>query len=157
MATAGPGPLHLELVRRPAAGVVDYRVVLRDEWGPAGTVGVVLDAPGVAPPGAGSLELRASGLWADHVCEEPLRRWTVGLEAFAVAVDDEALLEADDPFGVRVPLGADLEWEDRDDAVVLAAGSPGYRTACRVTGEVLVGHRAYELDGPGTRSHTWGA
>ena len=89
------------------------------------------------------MEIRASGLWADAIEEEPGQRWTIGLEAFALAVD-----HPDDVVGRRVPLGFDLEWErtgpDADG-----------RTPAQVHGEVLV--EDDEL-GPGRRGlvAAWG-
>jgi hypothetical protein len=56
-------------------------------------------------PRRGSLDLRGEGLWLSLVEEEP-GRWTIGLEAFALSVDDPA-----DEIGVPTPLGLDLEWE----------------------------------------------
>ena len=72
--------------------------------------------------------IRAHGLWLSLVCETPGEHWSVGLEAFALAVDDP-----EDDRGDLVPLGLDLEWE-----------APG-----RVHGELLVGDAIVELDGPG--------
>jgi hypothetical protein len=79
--------------------------------------------------GGADLDLRASGLWLSLVCETPGEHWTIGLEAFALAVD-----HPDDERGDLVPLGLDIEWE-----------APG-----RVTGELLVGDERIELDEPGT-------
>ena len=42
----------------------------------------------VALPRGPGLDLRADGLWADAVCETPLDHWTLGMEAFGVALDD---------------------------------------------------------------------
>jgi hypothetical protein len=105
------------------------------------------------------LELRSSGLWADHIAETPLAHWSVGLEAFAVRLDDPT-----DVFGAfrgeRVPLGFDLEWEARippgaaEAELELVPG--GYVQACAVHGEVLIGADHYELTGAGRRSHVWG-
>jgi len=99
---------------------------------------VVLDEPEAPVPRPGRLEVRAPGLWVDAVVEEPGRRWTVGLEAFALEVDDPA-----EAVGVRMPLGFDLEWEATgpagDDGVVPAT----------VRGEVLVGDEALLLDAVG--------
>lgn len=72
-------------------------------------------------------DIRAPGLWVSLTCETPGEHWTVGLEAFALAVDDP-----DDERGDVVPLGLDIEWE-----------SPG-----RVTGELLIGDESFELDEP---------
>jgi hypothetical protein len=65
----------------------------------------------VEPPRrAGSLEIRAEGLWADHNCETPDAHWSFGLEAFGVAFDDpEEALRSE--WGDRVALGLDMEWE----------------------------------------------
>jgi hypothetical protein len=124
------------------------------------------------------LELRTSGLWADHIAETPLQHWSVGLEAFAVRLDDPT-----DVFGSfrgeRVPLGFDLEWEAIADEAganasaathdagagpdasdfgdtAMAAQSGAYTQACVVHGEVLIAADTYALTGSGGRSHTWG-
>jgi hypothetical protein len=103
---------------------------------------VVLDEAEAPRPRAG-MEVRASGLWADAIEEEPGDRWTIGLEAFALAVD-----HPDDAVGHRVPLGFDLEWErtgpDADS-----------RTPARVHGEVLVEDDVIDLDAEGWWA-TWG-
>ena len=97
---------------------------------------VVLDEPDAPRPRAG-MEVRASGLWADAIEEEAGLRWTIGLEAFALAVD-----HPDDTVGRRVPLGFDLEWErtgpDADG-----------RTPAQVHGEVLVEDDALDLEADG--------
>lgn len=112
---------------------------------------------GLAPPrSAASREVRGDGLWADVNCETPHDHWSVGLEAFGVALDDpdDAL---GDERGHRTGLGLDLEWEAAGPVV----GGPGdYAQACRVHGEVLVGAgsrvEASEVDGLGWRRHAWG-
>ena len=68
------------------------------------------------------------GVWLSVVCETPGEHWSLGMEAFALEVDDP-----DDELGHRVPLGFDLEWE-----------APG-----RVHGEVLIDDERHEVDGPG--------
>ncbi len=106
------------------------------------------------PPGR-SLEIRASGLWADMTCETPLEHWTIGLEAFGVALDDPAEAfgaERGDPRA----LGFDLEWEATAAADPAWAPTPGYAQPCAVHGEVLVGSRRIDLAGVGWRSHEWG-
>lgn len=106
----------------------------------------------VRVPAGRSLEIRAEGLWADHVCETPFDHWTLGAEAFAVALDDP--LDAwGQAWGDRVPFGIDLEWET-DGAT--RPGPGGYAMPCRVTGRVIVGDEHVEVDGSGWRSHTWG-
>ncbi len=93
-----------------------------------------------------TLELRGSGLWADHNVEEPFVHWSIGLEAFALAVDDPA-----DERGERVPLGYDLDVEL--DPAALRPWLDGYEQPARVHGEVLLGTEAYDLDGAGWRTH----
>jgi hypothetical protein len=98
---------------------------------------VVLHEPDAPVPRLGSMEVRASGLWADATEEERGQRWTIGLEAFALAVD-----APDDAVGRRVPLGFDLEWERSGPDV---DGS----TPALVHGEVLVEADALALDAVG--------
>ncbi len=94
-------------------------------------------------------ELRTSGLWADHVCEEPGRRWSYGLEAFALAIDDgRELLERG--YGQPVPLGWELDFEASDGA---GDDSPGPQPG-RVTGRLQWVGREVEIDGPALRGHT---
>ena len=91
------------------------------------TYAVVLVAADLPMPQLG-LELRGPGIWADHNIEEPLERWSLGLEAFGVGIevtpadDLEVLLATSgspDLRGDRAPLGWDLEWTD--------AVTPGHR------------------------------
>jgi hypothetical protein len=120
-------------VDRPLVAVVDHEVPL---------------------PAAG-LEVRSGGLWADHHAEEPLARWSLGLEAFGVALDDPA----DAYRGARgepTPLGFDLEWETDGEVFRYPAGLDRYEVPCRVHGEVLVGVERIPLDGFGQRDHSWG-
>ena len=98
---------------------------------------VILDEPDAPPPRPGSMEIRASGLWVDAIEEEQGRRWTIGLEAFALAVD-----HPNDSVGTRVPLGFDLEWERVGPDV------DGH-TPARVHGEVLVAADVLDLDATG--------
>jgi hypothetical protein len=108
----------------------------------------------VAVPKAPSLEIRSSGLWADHICETPLDHWTLGNEAQGLGVDDPATLYERAPRGDLVPIAFDLEWE--------TAGTPyhyvhttRYEVPCTVHGEILVGDERIELDGHGQRDHSW--
>lgn len=98
--------------------VVDIRVAWEGRW-------LVVREDAAPPPVDGTI--RHHGLWLSLVCETPGEHWSVGLEAFALAVDDP-----DDERGDLVPLGFDLEWE-----------APG-----RVHGELLIGHDVLELDEP---------
>jgi hypothetical protein len=139
------------VVRRPAEGRVSYWAAVLGRSRP--TVTVVeheIEAPRVG------LELRASGIWADHVCEEPHRRWTLGLEAFALALDDPADVVSSGR-GLPVPLGFDLEWETPDPpATIRAQTDSGYIASGAAHGEVLVGEAVLDLDAPAHRLHRWG-
>ena len=88
-----------------------------------------------APPLVVGTALRTTGLWLS-ITEESAGHWSVQLEAFGLRLDDP-----DDTFGIPVPVGLDLEWEDDPEP-----------TSCRVTGEVLIGDERIELDGRGSRS-----
>lgn len=110
-----------------------------------------------APRSPASREVRADSLWADVNCETPFDHWSVGLEAFGVALDDpDEALGAER--GDRMGLGLDLEWEATGPA---AGGALSYAQPCAVHGEVLVGGGGHvetiDLDGFGWRRHARGA
>jgi hypothetical protein len=108
----------------------------------------------VAIPRGEMLEVRADGLWTAIHCETPHEHWSLGVEAFAVALDDPADAYGDER-GDRVPLGLDLEWE----AIAPAYDYPGvtrYEQTCTVSGEILIGNEHVSFDGPGQRDHSWG-
>lgn len=69
------------------------------------------------------VDLRGDGLWLS-IIDERDGRFTLGLEAFALAVDDPS-----EERGERVPLGFDIEFEHG-----------------RVYGEVLIGDERLDLD-----------
>lgn len=105
------------------------------------------------PPPTHGWEVRASGLWADHVCETPLEHWSYGLEAFGLAIDDPAeLLGA--ALGDRTALGWELEFEARAEAQW--TGRERYGQIGSVHGLMLEKHTTTEVDGYGIRSHWWG-
>ena len=117
---------------------------------------LVRDLDVAAPRSPTSREIRADSLWGDVNCETPFDHWSLGLEAFGVALDDpdEAL---GDERGDRTGLGLDLEWE----AVAgVTGGDPSYGQPCAVQGEILVGAgrdvETIALDGYGWRRHAWG-
>jgi len=109
----------------------------------------------VALPRDPSREIRTEGLWADYTVETPLDHVTVGVEAFAVALDDPADTYGD-LRGERIPFGLDLEWETDGDTFAYPGGVTRYEVPCRVHGEVLVGQESIQLDGWGQRDHSWG-
>jgi hypothetical protein len=79
---------------------IEYRSWLRRDGEPLLRV-IDLNVP---VPRVG-MELRTTGLWADHTCEAPLQQWTVANECFADALD-----HPDDLFGTPTPYAVDLEW-----------------------------------------------
>lgn len=99
-------------------------------------------------------EIRASGLWADHVCETPMEHWSYGLEAFGLAIDDPGELLGD-ALGDRVPLGWELEFEARAPAQATGADDR-YGQIGSVHGLLLEKSMTTEVDGYGVRSHWWG-
>lgn len=141
---------HVSVWLWPAVGRAWYWAGLLGACAPL----VTIVETELALPRAG-LELRGSGVWADHNCETPLQHWSVGLEAFAVGLEDPA--EVFGTFrGERVPIGLDLEWESEPGEVQRIPS--GYElSSCAVHGEVLVGPERYEVACRGGRSHCWGA
>jgi hypothetical protein len=119
---------------RPLVAVVDHEVPL---------------------PRARSLEVRSSGLWADHNCETPPDHWSLGLEAFGVVLDEPSDAYGDRR-GRRVAVGVDLEWEIVGEVFRYPPGLDRYEVPCRVHGEVLVGDERVEVDAVGQRDHSWG-
>ncbi len=110
----------------------------------------------VAPmPAPGSLEIRTDGLWADHHVETPHEHFSLGLEAFGIALDDPADVYRR-AYGERTPLGFDLEWETDGNPFRYPDFLPRYEIPCRVHGEILVGSEAIDFDGFGQRDHSWG-
>ncbi len=107
------------------------------------------------PASESSLEVRGSALWANHVCEEPYQRWSLGLETHALVLDDPREAYAEEPRGERVPFGFELEWES-EGAPFAYAVTPRYEIPCRVRGEFLLGDTTVGIDAPGQRDHSWG-
>ncbi len=146
---------------RAVAGYVRLSLCpgLRRAWywaclvGPGRPLVTVIDHE-VPLPAGGSLEIRTEGLWADYTVETALDHVSVGVEAFAVGVEDPAEAYGD-LRGHRVPLGFDLEWET-DGGTYPYPGVTRYEIPCRVHGEVLVGNETLEIDGWGQRDHSWG-
>lgn len=114
-------------------------------------------------PGQG-LELRTSGLWVEMVCEQPLRHWSYGLEAFALALDDPAELLGRG-LGMRVPLGWELEFEADDEPQWLGPPFEGdvrpafgaYRQLGAAHGLLLTEDGETPIEGRAVRSQAWGA
>lgn len=141
---------YVRLTLQPKHGVAWFWAALVGEGRPLVTV---VDHE-VALPRGRDLDLRAEGLWTSAICETPLEHWSVGLEAFGVALDDPT-----EAFGAvrgdRTALGLDLEWETTGPSTD-HSHPLGYYLPCLVQGEVLVGSEVIALDGWGGRSHAWG-
>src|SRR4051794_35375426 len=106
-------------------------------------------------PRPGRTDVRTDGLWSAFECETPFDHWTIGLEAFAVALDDPEEAWGDER-GDPIGLGFDLEWEAEAEPQPEPAGD-SYRQACRVSGEILTGRdERFLIDGHGGRAHRWG-
>lgn len=105
----------------------------------ADTVGVIeLD---IELPRSPSLEIRASGLWAEIGIQTPGEHLSVDLEAFGLAVDEADTLIGD-ALGIRVPVGLDVEWHRSSPCEQIEGG---VRVGARVEGEILVGPESIEL------------
>jgi len=105
------------------------------------------------PRGKG-LEVRGEGLWSALTCEEPNSHWSIGLEAFAVALEDPADAYRDER-GERVALGLDLEWETSGPLFPYSVLTR-YEQPCNVHGEILLDDGRVSFAGPGQRDHSWG-
>jgi len=143
---------YVRIGRYPNLGVIWYWACV---VGPDRPLVTVIDQAVPFPSRYDSLEVRNDGLWADHNVETPLEHFSLGLEAFGVALDDPA-----DTYhglrGERTALGFDLEWETDGIAFRWPAGLDRYEIPCRVHGEILVGAERIEFDGTGQRDHSWG-
>ncbi|MFN8026370.1 MAG: hypothetical protein U0W40_08505 [Acidimicrobiia bacterium] len=137
---AGLIELTLPMQDAPAGASCSFRATLT-----VPDVGVVtvhdddVPLPRNAKSSAGSLEIRAEGLWAEMLCETPGEHWSFGLEAFGLRFDTAEEAATSD-VGDRVAVGYDLEWERAADG----------ETADRVVGDVLVGRATIPLDARGT-------
>jgi hypothetical protein len=168
----------VRLCLMPYQGVARYWASLVG----SGRQPVVVHDDEVPLPRRGSMEVRAEGLWADHVIEAPFEQVGVGCEAFGLRLGSLADLECKPVVGERVPFGLDLEWATLPGVSPLAVGigsdtpageptvagdgsqprSParapqGYRIDCEVLGEVLVSDERIQIEAPGSRRHAWGA
>ncbi len=106
------------------------------------------------PLRADPLLVKAHGLWAEHVCDDAFRQWTVGNETFASALDDpaEGLGRG---YGTPVPVAFDVEWYASAPATAVVGG---YEQPGEVHAVVeLSGEPALHLQAPGWRAHRWGA
>lgn len=119
-----------------------------------GELAVVLAEEDIVAP-AERWELRASGLWADMICEQPFKHWTYGLEAFGLAIDepDELLGRG---YGDRVPLGWELDFESSADKIATIDELDGYSQTGEMHGIVLLAEGSVPIEGEALRHHWWG-
>lgn len=76
--------------------------------------------------------LKAPEMWAEHQCDDPMRQWSIGNEAYFVGLDDaEAALGRG--FGDLVPISMDLEFYGFEDPIPFA---DGYEQSGVVHGEI---------------------
>lgn len=123
--------------------------------GPDRKLITVIDHEVPLPSGNG-LELRANGLWADHVIEEPTGRMSVALESFALQLESPEQVYGEF-VGDRIPFGFELEWETDRAGYLWPPVTPRYEIPCRVHGVVSIGDERIEVDAWGQRDHSWGA
>lgn len=106
------------------------------------------------PSRSDPLLVKAHGLWAEHVCDDPFRQWTVSNETYAAALDDpgEGLQRG---YGTPTPVAFDLEWYATSEAVDITCG---YQQVGVVHGVVeLATEPPLELEEvPAWRCHRWG-
>lgn len=99
--------------------------------------------------------VKAPEMWAEHHCVAPLEQWSIGNEAFFVALDDadDALGRA---YGTPTATSMDLEWYAAGDPEPLA---DGFRQQGVVHGRIdVIGRAATELtETPGVRWRRWRA
>jgi hypothetical protein len=97
--------------------------------------------------------VKAPELWAEHHCDDALRQWSIGNEAYAVAIDD-----ADDALGLGygspTPTAFDLEWYAVEGVRDI---TDGYEQVGVVHGDVeVLGRRTVTLvEVPARRWHRW--
>jgi hypothetical protein len=97
--------------------------------------------------------IKAPEMWAEHHCVAPLEQWSIGNEAFFVALDDadEALGRA---YGTPTPTAMDLEWYATGEPVAL---DDGFRQDGTVHGRIdVMGRPATDLtEVPAMRWRRW--
>lgn len=121
---------------------------------PDGDLVAVRDHDEPFPP-PGRLLLRGVPFWAELVCEEPLKFWTIGLETYGVLLDSPSAAYGDE-YGERIPIAFDLEWESYTPPTPLHGGLTGYEHAGTVHGEIHLGSTTIGFGGRGARGHSWG-
>jgi len=103
------------------------------------------------------LEIKPPEMWADHVCDAPMRQWSLGNEAHGVLLDDptEAWRRV---HGHVVPVTFDIEWYASAAPVELdlLPGARGYAQAGEVDVQIELTEGVLAFTGPAERVHVWG-
>lgn len=99
--------------------------------------------------------VKAPEMWAEHQLDAPMEQWSIGNEAYFVALDDPADA-LDRAYGTPTPVAMDLEWYATGEPTPIA---DGYEQAGVVHGEIELMHRPnLELvEVPAHRWRRWGA
>jgi hypothetical protein len=105
-------------------------------------------------PGGNSLSITGESLRAEHICEEPLRRFHVNLDATGEAHEDASSFLRGEP-GAPTDVGLDLLWVT-DGHPYSYRLTTRYEIPCMVTGTIRIDGQQLELEGPGQRDHSWG-
>jgi hypothetical protein len=106
-------------------------------------------------PRSPSLDLAGKEFSANHSCEDPIRRFRVGVEANALVFDDPAAVYG--PLaGRRTPLTFDLTWEIDGPGGYQFSQLTRYEIPCDVRGRIRVGDESIDFQGHGQRDHSWG-
>ena len=100
----------------------------------------------------GGLEIKPPQLWADHICDAPMRQWSLVNETYGVLIDEPADVWTR-PYGTLVPVTFDIEWHASADPVVIAHG---YEQVGEFDAEVELTEGVLQLSGPARRVHVWG-
>lgn len=131
-----------------SGGKADYLAAVVDSEQSLVVVESDIEAP------AYGWELRASGLWAEQVCETALDHWSYGLEAFGLVVQDPAELLGRG-YGDRQAVGWELEFEQPASAEWDDDGLVGFHQDGIVHGLLLDETGERPFNGVGRRSHWW--
>ena len=99
--------------------------------GPDRPLVTVIEHDIAMPSSPSSLELRAEGLWADHVVETPNEHMSINLEAFGLQLDDPLDVYRPEPRGTRVPFGFELDFHTDRPASQWPPVTPRYAIPCR--------------------------
>jgi hypothetical protein len=105
-------------------------------------------------PAGQELTVETQKLRIEHICEAPLERFRVRLQASGESYADAARAlrgEAGEPLEVAF----DLEWETLGEPYAYRMATR-YEIPCRVRGSVRVGEEELDLRALGQRDHSWG-